>query len=290
MRLVYWGLAITLVVTTVFQNCAGYEAYWATSDALSSTTLGFRFFGRTTTTLRKNIYDDINTFYDPQITMGSESDPYYSAIFGNTGLSLFTFFDDRVNFVAEFSDPTSDYLAANVGSAAYFDAWSDPSAANLSLSGSSPLHVSSTRTGLIVINSARYATFTSHARLSILLHEGRHSDCTGGLTQVQINKLKTGDQSDLSTCAHTHDVCPVGHSLAGEIACDDHLWGPYSVQYVYLKRIYDHCANCTATDRTLMEILMLDAFEKVIPNTEIQNQTAPPPDMSSSHTEPQDSP
>ncbi len=57
-------------------------------------------------------------------------------------------------------------------------------------------------------------------RVSILVHEGRHSDCPSGHGK--------------SDCGFSHRECTSG-DMAGLPACDDSFWGPYAMGALYLK-------------------------------------------------------
>ncbi len=91
-----------------------------------------------------------------------------------------------------------------------------------------PLKVNSFRVGLVSLT--KYYAFLPddkgnlipippEGRVSVLVHEGRHSDCPQGI------------QSD--DCAFGHRICPSGPA-AGEPACDNSIWGPYALGGVYL--------------------------------------------------------
>ncbi len=73
-------------------------------------------------------------------------------------------------------------------------------------------------------------------RQTILIHEARHSDCTGGLSQVDLQAARgarsPGDYSNRA-CGHLHVVCPASSKYAGIAACDSESWGAYSVGAVF---------------------------------------------------------
>lgn len=74
-------------------------------------------------------------------------------------------------------------------------------------------------------------------RLETIVHESRHSDCTGGIKSSDlVLAQKTGDPMALDVrCGHIHSKCPAGHEYQGLYACDNHEWGAYGIGFVYLK-------------------------------------------------------
>lgn len=78
-------------------------------------------------------------------------------------------------------------------------------------------------------------------RQATLLHEARHSDCTGGLTATDLEPVRDATSYETFVrdfkkpqCTHFHVICPEDHSLAGLPACDALPWGAYSVDLIYL--------------------------------------------------------
>lgn len=57
-------------------------------------------------------------------------------------------------------------------------------------------------------------------RVSILVHEARHSDCPNGPGEAD--------------CGFSHRDCTTGE-MAGLPACDNNFWGPYAIGALYLK-------------------------------------------------------
>lgn len=81
--------------------------------------------------------------------------------------------------------------------------------------------VRSPRIGLIGVTENYFGKHSpTIRRLAILIHEGRHSDCSS---------FKNED------CGYSHRYCPPGHDLEGLAACDQFAWGPYAVELIYLK-------------------------------------------------------
>lgn len=77
---------------------------------------------------------------------------------------------------------------------------------------------------------------------SILIHEARHSDCTGGISQSDLQHMKKAHRYEefirhhqSKTCGYLHELCPLGHPLSGIPACDSIPWGAYSVSAIFLE-------------------------------------------------------
>lgn len=92
-------------------------------------------------------------------------------------------------------------------------------------------------------------------RLLTLMHESRHSDCTGGIKKDLVKGIL--DESDeavqkwisSSKCGHPHINCPKGHALAGLAGCDKNPWGAYSIGAVFGFTIHKYCKNCSELDK-----------------------------------------
>jgi hypothetical protein len=118
-------------------------------------------------------------------------------------------------------------------------------------------------------------------REGILLHEARHSDCSGGVTRAQVEDLqRTGNPADSSfphECGHVHVICPAG-TYHGQPACDDLPYGAYSVNL-----IYDLAEGVSAkTDEAVFEALITDDLSRLLfdPDQTL-SWTSGTPDMTS---------
>lgn len=105
-------------------------------------------------------------------------------------------------------------------------------------------------------------------RQSTLIHEARHSDCVGGLSQKQIHSIrqardihefeKVFNERD---CGHLHSICPKGHDFEGIAACDKHPWGAYAVGAIYS----DAMAQVSfGMDKALLEADALDSYSRLL--------------------------
>lgn len=157
-----------------------------------------------------------------------------------------------------------------------------PASMSFTLDGST-IPISSPRIGLFRIYQGYLQDFFIE-NISILIHEARHSDCSGGLDQALIEAIRDGDMNTPSRCGHRHSVCPAGHVYADLPACDAFAWGAYSVQALWLSHVANHCQNCRSRDQILARAMLADAISRV-PNFEqmIQGRQGPP-DMTSAGT------
>ena len=77
---------------------------------------------------------------------------------------------------------------------------------------------------------------------SMLVHEARHSDCSGGISHRDLlmmkssqNYLEFSQNSQSKKCGYLHDLCPSTHALAGQAACDTMPWGAYTAGIIFLE-------------------------------------------------------
>lgn len=119
-------------------------------------------------------------------------------------------------------------------------------------------------------------------RLQTLVHEARHSDCTGGLNDDDYDSFYQGDFSIGSQCLHGHVVCPTEHSLAGLNACDPRPWGAYSMAAVFSNAIYENCSNCTEREKQIGLMGSLDSLSRVLNRDPIDPLPLSELDLSSS--------
>lgn len=112
--------------------------------------------------------------------------------------------------------------------------------------------------------------FESIDRIETLVHEARHSDCTGGIPRSNLNQIR--DDADKgfdiwknsSQCGHPHSKCPAGHEFAGLAACDNHAWGPYSFGAIFESTIGQYCINCTEREKQRALIASQDSFQRIV--------------------------
>ena len=115
--------------------------------------------------------------------------------------------------------------------------------------------VSSSRTGVMMFGSGYEATINDSAgntytippayRQAILVHEGRHSDCTDGITSQEVEMMRESSSLEdfykkfpLPHCGHLHILCPSG-DFEGIPACDAERYGAYTVGEIYEAALID---------------------------------------------------
>ncbi len=182
--------------------------------------------------------------------------------------------------------------AANIGTALWLSGLVDGVPVSVTHAGQI-INVDSARTGLMLIGPGyRYTlnvrgqtvVLPSAYREGILLHEARHSDCTGGITQDDLSVLRssrsmreTDRRFQAKACGHLHTYCPLGHEYEGLLACDDHPWGPYAVQYIFVRAL---ASSYSGVDRAVMDANAADLLSRLRFNTaDMLNGRLGEPDM-----------
>jgi hypothetical protein len=154
--------------------------------------------------------------------------------------------------------------------------------------------IDSSRTGVIMLgplytptqqtDSGRVIPIPAAYRQAILLHEARHSDCTGGLSQAEIQAMRSATSSDQffteyprQRCGHTHVTCKSG-TYEGLAACDSEKYGAYTVGALFL------AAAQAESDSVAQEIDAMTAIDYFSRYSDVGNddQDEQVPDMSSS--------
>lgn len=139
--------------------------------------------------------------------------------------------------------------AMNIGTLLWYFGALENRTATLRIGGTS-LQGDSTRVGIMIFGPGykKYAgledepslEYPAEFRNMILLHEARHSDCTGGITQKDldvIRKAKNPKEFERNfkkfSCGHMHQTCPLGHQYSGQTVCEGQEWGAYAVGTLY---------------------------------------------------------
>lgn len=126
----------------------------------------------------------------------------------------------------------------------------------------SSVEIRSTRAGVIQLGEGYVDGLPGSLRINALVHEARHSDCTGGLSAAEketIRGMARNPGGALPLCAHPHVLCPEGHPYAGRYACDDHPWGAYSVDAVFAAAMALACDQCTSEAKATGEAVFVDS-------------------------------
>jgi hypothetical protein len=179
-------------------------------------------------------------------------------------------------------------VALNIGTLVWFNALLALPEKLGFMIGDRAVPITSSRLGIVqlgkgyTVKKGNEYAFPPLARIATLVHEARHSDCTGGLAQADLEKLRAQDIPDGHGCGHLHVVCPPGHPYAGIYACDDLAWGAYSIEAIYAAAILKHCQNCTVEDQGIAEGVEVDSLSRLIlPVDDMLNGKLGDPDMSS---------
>jgi hypothetical protein len=203
---------------------------------------------------------------------------------------------DLFGLMSDNSDEAK-VIASNIGTALWYYAKAHRVNLVVRLEGQ-PIAIDTSRVGIMMFGEG-YTKYVEREdgskgeiipefRIMTLLHEARHSDCTGGITRadldtyVRTSKNKAAYEAEFkrNSCGHFHVYCPAEHEYAGLPACDRHAWGAYSVSAVYFEAIlptfkdnYTMYAKARAHLMNLKNRLTID-FDNMVAKSE--------PNMSSS--------
>jgi len=215
-----------------------------------------------------------NEFEAPR-TFVSKASRWYEEIFGSSSSAdLMVYLDTRISY---FVSPQTTYqsniklstvrnrqaLATNIGAAIFMHSKANDSDIIYEF-GAGVIDIKSPRVGLVKLNNAFFDQETSQAEaknfrlMSVLVHEARHSDCTGGIKRSEILNEKKGVEHVDNSCSHLHTYCPAGHDYAGYAACDNHPWGAYAVSAVHAARI----AECDDCSEEIVQVALATALDQ----------------------------
>lgn len=184
--------------------------------------------------------------------------------------------------------------AINVGTGLWLHSLADETPVYLTR-GSETIEVKSTRVGIVTLGSGYKPGFKADGKIwytpslhrqAVLMHEARHSDCTGGISAHDIEVLRSSKNSRQTaeeltgSCGHLHSECPAGHELAGIFACDSEPWGAYSIGYIYEKAL---APTLTGVERAMLDASLVDDRSRLLFDVQkMFSGELGPPDMSSS--------
>lgn len=144
------------------------------------------------------------------------------------------------------------------------------------------IDINNTRIGVMQFGSG-FVNRQDAFRSMTIVHEARHSDCTGGTWRSDIERWRNSRELPLNaTCAHLHELCPPGNPYGGTNSCDFEPWGAYIIQAIYAAVILQTCTNCSEADRQDADIALTDAVIKVMDVESHLNGNFGTPNMSSS--------
>lgn len=224
---------------------------------------------------RDLIRDDFKKIESLEIK--APKDGNYNAVFGSRSDAVLNYLERRShyllngNLISEDSDTDSSSLKPNKKIAVN-------SGGSIWMAGvlSGQSMVVYIGDNMIPVRDSRIGMFTLYAyldddlknlqvmRMQTMIHEARHSDCTGGLTEDDYNSFLEGDFSIGSKCLHGHVFCPSAHPLSGLPACDSRPWGAYTIGALFSLGVSDHCKNCDEKEKQLALMSGLDSLSRVI--------------------------
>lgn len=198
--------------------------------------------------------------------------------------------DSRFSYTANTaSDETKAVtIATNIGMAVWLETIAQRR--NISFfTNNSSVAVNDPRIGIIKLGRA-YSVFdevtgrplNTVARTSVLVHEARHSDCTGGLSNQDFQRLSAGELPENRSCGHLHTICKSG-DYKGLAACDGREWGAYALGWLFAQQLSENCESCNEAMRQTAMAVAIDSLARIPTELarEMRGGTLAPPDMSS---------
>jgi hypothetical protein len=164
--------------------------------------------------------------------------------------------EDRPVTIAEIfpqsSDPRAQVGAVNAGTGLWLSSLVYRKSLSLSV-GSESHPINASRIGITILGPGYQSNLeTSRGsiplhptfRQAVLIHEARHSDCTGGISETWLESVRQLGRSQAASdkyfglqCGHLHAKCPSGHDLEGLAACDREPWGAYTVGNIFYRAV-----------------------------------------------------
>jgi hypothetical protein len=233
----------------------------------------------------------------------------YSHVFDGTGHdAVVRYLDERINYIVSKNTKLESRIvevhnslnanatakvynvATNIGTALWLVSLTLPQETKIAFRfGDRAVPLNQSRVGIIQLGEGYTKTsffgkpmLSSVHRQATLVHEARHSDCTGGITKADVEQIRLGKLPENRSCGHLHDICPAGHQYAGHAACDVLPWGAYAVEAVFALGIAKACTNCSELDKQLALTTAIDSFSRVAPLEDMVSGRLGPPNMSSS--------
>jgi hypothetical protein len=180
-------------------------------------------------------------------------------------------------------------MANNLGAGLWFEQLASGAGPKGFIISDTRIPITSTRIGIIELGPGyNNSSVKQVQRMATLVHEARHSDCTGGLSAQDLARLR--DQSlppeqrvpANRSCGHLHVDCPEGHDLHGIPACDQDAWGAYSIEMVFAENVAYLCTNCSEEEKQQAKMTYFDSKLRVLVINDMLQGRYGGPDMSSS--------
>lgn len=124
------------------------------------------------------------------------------------------------------------------------------------------LDIDSSRIGVMLFGRV-FNSLETIQQAIVLVHEARHSDCTGGVRASDLERLRNQMDMSENTCGHFHERCPEG-PYAGQFACDSHPWGAYAVSAIYSLALAQTCSNCNETEKSIALAMHFDSASRFL--------------------------
>jgi hypothetical protein len=189
--------------------------------------------------------------------------------------------------------------AINIGTQLWLDGLVNNVDVKLIL-GDQEIPVDSSRVGIVMLGEGytdkirdeegHWMDQPAFIRQGILLHEARHSDCTGGVSDddLEVARHATSAQefaqeTKMTTCGHLHSFCPKDMKPYGNLpACDNEAWGAYSVEATFLSAM--SVGDLSEVDKNIALASAIDRASRVEVGMHglIHLKSAGAPDMSTS--------
>lgn len=216
----------------------------------------------------------------------------FTKIFGGaTSADVINYFNTRVHyFISEATDYTTrlvpaslvpvrrlEVFASNPSVFIWYEAkYNEPEDLRFQLNNEQ-LEINSSRIGVMQVGDIFNQSDVITQAIT-LVHEARHSDCTGGALASDIQNFHDNGTIENKKCGYLHGFCP----LAG--SCDVIPWGAYAIDVIYSLAISETCTSCTEAEKQSAEANALQFINNAYELSATVNGEFGDPDMSSSNT------
>lgn len=243
------------------------------------------------------------------ISFKPEAESYFYKTFNNNGnIDILKFVDDRIGYIIgmntsvesrfSYTNETGNgsgkavTIATNIGTAVWLETVAQKRNIDFFINNTA-ISVNDPRVGIVRLAEG-YTNYDGEgrpmnpvARTTVLIHEARHSDCTGGLSERDALNLAAGQLPENRSCGHLHTICESG-DYEGLPACDGREWGSYAIGWLYANEFKNNCSNCNEAMRQTAKIVAIDALLRVGEGraAAMTNKTLPAPDLSSNPKRP----
>ncbi len=172
----------------------------------------------------------------PDISTSEMFKKYFSAAFGPLGMvSILEYIHNNMRIILK-KKKNKNVIATNVGMTLWQNKVSGfPNESTYKFGNTTYRIGSPTRGGVVSLNPLFFEITEENVfnAITTLVHEARHSQCTGGLPNILVKWFRSeigGEDPPSRKCGHSHIKCPPGHDLAGIYACDYEPWGAYGLE------------------------------------------------------------